>query len=66
MWREGDGREVMGLVLLLGSHLFPLHAARAEGQAAEVGGKGGERAGHFDVPWREFGVPPGLVGRWPN
>lgn len=49
MWREGGGREGMGLVLLLGSHLSPLHAARAERQAAEVGGKGGEQTGHFGV-----------------
>lgn len=42
-----QGRD--GICLLLGSHSSPLHAARAEGQAAEVSGKGGEWAGHFGV-----------------
>lgn len=32
-----------------GSSPFPLCAARAERQAAEVGGKGGEWAGHFGI-----------------
>lgn len=41
----GGGRKGMGRVLLLGSHPSPLRAARAEGQAAEVGGKGGEWQG---------------------
>lgn len=45
---EGEGWEGRdGIGLLLGSHSSPFHAARAEGQAAEVSGKGGEWTGHF-------------------
>lgn len=47
---EGEGWQGRdGICLLLGSHSFALHTARAEGQAAEVSGKGGEWARHFGV-----------------
>lgn len=58
--------EKVGWVWLVGPHSCLLPAARAEGQVAEVGGEGGEWAGHFSVSLEGIGGPPGLVSRWPN
>lgn len=41
----------------------PLPAARAEGQAAEVGGEGGEWAGHLGVRWEGIGGPIWVSGQ---
>ena len=57
-WEEG-----LGLLWLVEPHACPLPAAGAEGQAAEVGGEGGEWAARLCKIGGDWG-PSWVGGRW--